>query len=87
MSCRGNHISILERIVGLFTGNKSTQVSHVSMKVSSNFITNISESFVVKISWVSGESSDDELWFELKSRGLQSIVVNQSGFKVNVILL
>ena len=62
-------------------------MSHIGVQVSTDLVTNISESLVVKITWISRVASDDKLWLELHGGSFQSIIVDDTGIEADLVLL
>lgn len=60
---------------------------HISMEICANLVANFSESLVIKISWISRETSDNDLWLEFNGSCFKSIIINDSSIKINMILL
>jgi len=85
VSCGGNNIAVLEWGFHQASCNKSTNVSDIAHKVSTDGVSDLSESWIIEVGWVSGSSEDEHLWLELKHGGSQGIIVNKPGLLVNEI--
>ena len=87
MSGGGNNIAVLEWGFHQASSNKSTNVSDITHEVSTDGVSDLSESWIIEVSWVSRSSEDKHLWLELKDGGSQGIVVDETGLLVNEISL
>ena len=83
-SCRYD-MSVFKRVICLLRCHKAAYMCHVSKKVCSHFVANISVAFIVKISWISWKTCNDDLWTELSCWFFKCFIVNVPSW-VNVIL-
>ena len=62
-------------------------MSHVRVKVSSHFVADLPESSVVQVSRIRTEPCNYEFRLELKRCSLESVIVNEVSFLVDLVLL
>ena len=85
MSSRSDDINVLERVVHLLRGNKSTDVGDISHKQCSNAVGNLSVPCIVKVSRISTGSTKQDLWLEFSDGSLKCIHVDQPSLLVDII--
>ena len=73
-------ISIRPFLIYNFTCN----MCHVSHEVRSTGVSDFAESCVVEVARVARNSGDDQFWLEQLRRLLQLVVIDQTGFRIDL---
>lgn len=80
-------MSIFEGVIEFLGSNKATDMSHVSQEIGTDLITNGSVALVIEVSWVSRETSNDDLGLKFSCGLFKGIVINVPGLGIYIILL
>jgi hypothetical protein len=84
---RHNDISVFKGIVLEPSRNKAADVTNIGEKVGSNTIANLTEAVVLNLTGIGRRSSNDQIRLELLGITHQSLIVDEHGFLVAIVLL
>jgi len=83
---RHDDVCVFEGVFEYPSGDWTTDVADVSMEDGSNIIADLTEFLIIEISWVCGESSNDELGLEFLSLSMELVIVDELGGLVACVL-
>ena len=83
----GHDIAVLERVVHLLRGNKTTDMRNISHEVRTDTVGNLAIACVIKIPRVATGATEENIWAELGHSCLKCVHVNETSLLVDKVRL